>query len=51
MAAATSEIINLAFGLVVGAIAVAVAIAFGLGSRETAGRQVEEWVRAFRSGR
>lgn len=46
-----NEIINLAFGLVVGAIAIAVAIAFGLGSRETAGRQVEEWVRAFRSGR
>jgi hypothetical protein len=46
-----NEIITLAFGLVVGAIAVAVAIAFGLGSRETAGRQVEEWVRAYRDGR
>jgi len=43
-----NEIINLAFGLVVGAIAVAAAIAFGLGARETAGRQVEEWVRAYR---
>lgn len=45
-----NEIINLAFGLVVGAIAVAVAIAFGLGARDTAGRQVEEWVRAYRQG-
>lgn len=43
-----NEIINLAFGLVVGAIAVAVAIAFGLGSRDAAGRQVEEWVRAYK---
>ncbi len=46
-----NEIINMAFGLVVGAIAVAVAIAFGLGSREAAGRQVEEWVRTYRTGR
>lgn len=45
-----NEIINLAFGLVVGAIAVAAAIAFGLGARDTAGRQVEEWVRAYRGG-
>lgn len=43
-----NEIINLAFGLLVGAIAVAVAIAFGLGARDTAGRHVEEWVRAYR---
>lgn len=46
-----NEIVNLAFGHVVGAVAVAAAIAFGLGARETAGRQVEEWVRAYRSGR
>ena len=45
-----NEIINLAFGLVVGAIAVAVAIAFGLGAREAAGRQVEEWLRTYRTG-
>jgi len=43
-----NEIINLAFGLVVGAVAVAAAIAFGLGARDTAGRQVEDWVRAYR---
>ncbi|HET8647124.1 MAG TPA: mechanosensitive ion channel, partial [Vicinamibacteria bacterium] len=39
-----NDIINLAFGLLLGAIAVAVALAFGLGSREVAGREVERWV-------
>jgi Conserved TM helix len=34
------DIINLAFGLIIGAIAVAAAIAFGLGGREPAGRLV-----------
>ena len=38
-----SEIINLAFGLLIGAVAVAVALAFGLGGRETAGKIVAEW--------
>jgi hypothetical protein len=38
-----SEIINMAFGLLIGAIAVAVAIAFGLGGRESAATLVEEW--------
>ena len=37
------EIINTAFTLLLGAGAVAVAIAFGIGGRETAGRLVEEW--------
>lgn len=46
-----NEIVNLAFGLVVGAVAVAAAIAFGLGAREAAGRQVEEWLRAYRTDR
>lgn len=46
-----NEIINMAFGLVVGAIAVAVAIAFGLGAREPAGRQVEDWIRTYKTGR
>lgn len=36
------EIITLAFGLTLGAIAVAAALAFGLGSREIAGREVEK---------
>ncbi len=38
------DIINLAFGLLLGAIAVAAALAFGLGARDVAGRQVEQWV-------
>ncbi len=45
-----SEIINLAFGLTVGAIAVAAALAFGLGARDAAARQVEQWQRQLRSG-
>lgn len=38
-----NEIINLAFGLILGAIAVAVAIAFGIGGRNIAARKLEEW--------
>lgn len=37
------EIVNLAFGLVLGAIAVAVALAFGLGGRDIAAEQLREW--------
>jgi hypothetical protein len=36
-------IINLAFGLLLGAAAVATAIAFGLGGREYASRQIDRW--------
>ena len=43
------EIITLAFGLLLGAIAVASALAFGLGARDVAGRTVEDWANAFRS--
>ncbi len=42
-----NEIINLAFGLLLGAIAVAVGLAFGLGSREVAGEKMREWVHAW----
>ncbi len=38
-----NEIINLAFGLTLGAIAVAAAIAFGIGGRDIAARKLEEW--------
>jgi hypothetical protein len=41
-------IINLAFGLGFGAIALAVAISFGLGAREPAGELFREFVDAFR---
>ncbi len=37
------EIVNLAFGLVLGAVAVAVALAFGLGGREAAGQVAQNW--------
>lgn len=40
-----NEIINLAFGLLLGSVAVAAAIAFGVGSRDVAGRHVEAWVK------
>jgi hypothetical protein len=39
-----SEIVNIAFGVLIGAISVAVALAFGLGSREAASRIVDNWV-------
>jgi hypothetical protein len=45
-----NEIINLAFGLLLGAIAVAAALAFGLGGREVAGRELQGWVQAAHSG-
>lgn len=38
------SIVNLAFGLILGAVAVAVALAFGLGGREIAGRELQGWV-------
>lgn len=37
-----SDIVNLAFGLLLGAIAVAIAIAFGLGGRDVASEQIRE---------
>jgi hypothetical protein len=42
------DIVNLAFGLTLGAVAVAVALAFGLGGREAAGRQMEHWLSSLR---
>jgi len=44
-----SDIINLAFGITLGAIALAAVLAFGLGSREIAGREVESFVAAMRA--
>ncbi|MFP4134644.1 MAG: mechanosensitive ion channel [Halothece sp.] len=43
------NIVNLAFGLLLGAVAVAIALAFGLGAREIAAEQVREWVNNFKS--
>lgn len=42
------DIVNLAFGLTLGAVAVAVALSFGLGGREAAGRQMEYWLARLR---
>jgi hypothetical protein len=44
-----NDVVNLAFGLLLGAIAIAVALAFGLGGREVAAREVEGWLGQFRS--
>jgi hypothetical protein len=38
------QIVNLAFGLIIGAIAVAAAIAFGIGGRDVAGRELDRFV-------
>jgi hypothetical protein len=43
------DIINMAFGLLLGCIAVAVALAFGLGAREIAARELGEWVQSIKS--
>jgi hypothetical protein len=40
-----NEIVNLAFGLILGSAAVAAALAFGLGGRETAHKLLERWRR------
>ena len=42
------DIVNLAFLLTFGAVAVAVALSFGLGGREAAGRQMEYWLAKLR---
>ena len=44
-----NEIINLAFGLLLGGIALAVALAFGLGGRDIAAQQLNEWVESTKS--
>ena len=41
-------IVNLAFGLLLGAVAVAIAIAFGLGGRDVANEQLKSWLNQFR---
>ena len=41
------SIVNLAFGLFMGAMAVAIALAFGLGGRDIASSQIQEWLEQF----
>ncbi len=43
-----TDIVNLAFGLLLGAIAVAIALAFGLGGRDVAAQMIREWLASFR---
>ena len=42
------DIVNLAFGLLLGAVAVAIALAFGLGGREVAKEQLRSWVNSIK---
>ncbi|MGB3615616.1 MAG: mechanosensitive ion channel, partial [Elainellaceae cyanobacterium] len=44
-----TNIVNLAFGLLLGAIAVAIAISFGLGGRDIASEQIREWLNSFKA--
>lgn len=43
-----NEIVELAFGLILGAIAVAVALSYGLGGREAAGEHFKEIIQKFK---
>lgn len=42
------DIVNLAFGLTLGAVAVAFALSFGLGGREAAGKELAEWFKKLK---
>ncbi|MEM9272758.1 MAG: mechanosensitive ion channel [Cyanobacteria bacterium P01_F01_bin.143] len=42
------DIVNLAFGLLLGAVAVAIALAFGLGGRDVAKEQLRSWVNSIK---
>ena len=44
-----NEIVQLAFGLILGAIAVAVALSYGLGGREAAGEHFKDIIQKFRN--
>ncbi len=44
-----NEIVNLGFGLLLGSVALATAIAFGVGGREYASKRLEEWHRSVKS--
>ncbi len=45
------DIVNMAFTLTLGAVAVAVALSFGLGGREAAGKQMDHWMARLRGER
>ncbi len=43
------EIVNLTFALLLGAVAVAVALSFGLGCRDIAARELDGWINNFKT--
>lgn len=45
-----NDIINMAFALLFGAVAVAVAIAFGIGGRDFAAKRIEQWSQSIGTG-
>lgn len=47
--AIANDIINLAFGIALGSMGIAAAIAFGVGGRHIAGEELERWVGALRA--
>ncbi len=46
-----NEIISIAFGLTLGSLAVAIALAFGLGGRDVAARHLDEWTKSLKRKR
>jgi TRAP-type mannitol/chloroaromatic compound transport system permease small subunit len=45
------DIVNLAFGIVLGTIAISAALAFGLGSRDIAARELDGWLKKIRTSK
>jgi hypothetical protein len=45
-----NDIINMAFALLFGAVAIAVAIAFGIGGRDFAAKRIEQWSQSIGTG-
>ena len=45
------DIVNLAFGILLGTVAVAAALAFGLGARDIAAREVDGWLKSARGAK
>ena len=46
-----NDIVNMAFGMTLGAAAIAFALSFGIGGREAAGKQMEHWLAQLRGER
>lgn len=44
-----NEIILIAFGLLLGTVAITVILAFGIGGKEVAAKQLEEWINTYKS--